>query len=384
MDGQRPGNDVDYKSQVLAATNIVELISKSVQLKKRGSKYLGLCPFHQEKTASFNVDETKQFFHCFGCKASGNAIDFVMMRDRIEFKDALRQLGEQANLPMPRFGQTKEKAGQRQLLLDANSAAGSFFEKLLADPNIGAAARAYLKERGFSDESVQRFQIGFAADSWEALLKSPVGRKFTQQLLATAGLLKPRDRDGRTDGFYDTFRNRLMFPIRDENSRIIAFGGRVMPGSADPAKYLNSPETPLFSKSRCLFGLDQAKQKIVESRTVAVVEGYTDVVMAHQYGATNVVSPLGTAITPQHVSILRRFADRIVLLFDADAAGDTAVNRAVELFLSQPIEIAIASMPTGLDPDEYLLQRGLEAFETLLRDATDVLAYKWKQLVPPV
>jgi DNA primase len=173
----------------------------------------------------------------------------------------------------------------------------------------------------------------------------------------------------------------LIFPIKDDNGRIIAFGGRQMPGSDVQPKYLNSPETPLFSKSKCLFGLDQAKQKIVESRTVAVVEGYTDVVMAHQFGATNVVAPLGTAITTQHVGMLRRFADRIVLLFDADAAGDTAVNRAVELFLTQPIEIAIASMPAGLDPDEYLLQNGLEAFETLLRDATDALTYKWKQLV---
>jgi DNA primase len=375
MEGHRPGND--YKSQVLSAINIVELIGKSVSLKKRGRNYVGLCPFHQEKTGSFNVDPIKQFFHCFGCKVSGNAIDFVMKRDRIEFMDALRQLGQQANIEMPRFGQTKEKAGQRQLLLDANSAAGSFFEKLLADANIGAAARNYLQQRGFSAESVQRFQIGLAADSWDALLKSSVGRKFSPPLLAAAGLLKPRD----GEGFYDTFRNRLMFPIRDENSRIMAFGGRAMPGSTDPAKYLNSPETPLFSKGKCLFGLDQAKQKIVESRTVAIVEGYTDVVMAHQYGATNVVATLGTAMTPQHVAILRRFADRIVLLFDADAAGDTAVDRAVELFLTQPIEIAIASMPPGLDPDEYLLQNGLEAFETLLRDATDVLAYKWKQLV---
>ena len=191
-------------------------------------------------------------------------------------------------------------------------------------------------------------------------------------------MVKPRERG---DGFYDTFRNRLMFPIRDETGRVIAFGGRVMPGSADPAKYLNSPETPLFSKSRSVFGLDLAKQKIVESRTVAVVEGYTDVVMAHQYGASNVVSILGTAMTEGHVNVLRRFADRIVLLFDADAAGDKAVDRAVELFLTQPIEIAIATLPEGVDPDEFLLQQGLEAFEQVLATAADALTYKWKQLV---
>src|SRR5206468_5783165 len=157
-------------------------------------------------------------------------------------------------------------------------------------------------------------------------------------------------------GFYDTFRNRLIFPIRDETGRVIAFGGRLMPGSEDPAKYLNSPETPLFSKSRSVFGLDLARQKVVETRTVAVVEGYTDVVMAHQFGATNVVSILGTAMTEQHVNILRRFADRIVLLFDADSAGDNAVERIVQIFLTQPVDIAVATMPAGLDPDEFFLK----------------------------
>jgi DNA primase len=189
--------------------------------------------------------------------------------------------------------------------------------------------------------------------------------------------VKPREKG---NGFYDTFRNRLMFPIRDENGRVIAFGGRVMPGSEDPAKYLNSPETPLFTKSRVLYGLDQARQRIVETRTVAIVEGYTDVVMAHQYGVRNVVAPLGTAMTEQHVTTLRRFADKIVLLFDADTAGDTAVNRAVELFLTQPIEIAIASMPEGVDPDEYLIANGAEAFEKVLATASDALAFKWKLL----
>jgi DNA primase len=251
---------------------------------------------------------------------------------------------------------------------------------LLSHPQRGAAAREYLKSRGFSDESVKRFQIGLAADSWDTLLKSDVLRKFPAGILATAGLVRARDTGGGT-GHYDTFRNRLMFPIRDEAGRVIAFGGRAMPGSNDPAKYLNSPETPLFSKSRAVYGLDFARQKIVETRTVAVVEGYTDVVMAHQFGATNVVSILGTAMTEQHVSILRRFADKIVLLFDADSAGDAAVDRTVELFLTQPIEIAIASMPEGVDPDEFLLANGTEEFQRLLSTSQDALTYKWKRLV---
>lgn len=370
----------DYKTQVLAAVDIVELIGRTVSLKRAGKDYKGLCPFHQEKTPSFTVSPARQFFHCYGCKAGGNAIDFVIKRDRVEFIDALRSLGEQAGVPMPaKFsgGASKEKAGERQILLDACSAACAFFEKSLAQPEWGAAARAYLEKRGINAESVKRFQIGLAVESWDALLRSAVGRKFTPQQLAMAGLVKPRNTG---DGYYDTFRNRLMFPIRDENGRVIAFGGRVMPGSEDPAKYLNSPETPLFSKGKSVFGLDLARQRLVETRTAVVVEGYTDVVVAHQYGASNVVSVLGTAMTEQHVNTLRRFADRIVLLFDADAAGDLAVDRAVGLFLTQPVEIAIASMPADVDPDEYLLEHGAEGFEKMLAGASDALSYKWKQL----
>ena len=227
---------------------------------------------------------------------------------------------------------------------------------MLAHPHQGLAAREYLAKRRIDAESIKRFQIGFAADAWDALLRGPVGQKFPPRQIALGGLAKARD-DGNS--FYDTFRNRLMFPIRDENSRIIAFGGRVMPGSQDPAKYLNSPETPLFSKGRCIYGIDLARQKMVETRTAVVVEGYTDVIVAHQFGASNVVSVLGTAMTEQHVAMLRRFADRIVLLFDADTAGDLAVDRAVGLFLTQPVEIAIASMPPGVDPDGFCWRTGL-------------------------
>jgi DNA primase catalytic core len=367
----------DFKAAVIAATDIVDVIGKTVALKRRGRKFLGLCPFHSEKSPSFNVDSERQFFHCFGCKAGGNVIDFVMKRDGLPFIDALRQLGEVAGLDMPRFGVSKEKSGERQQLLDANAAAVMFFENLLAHADVGAPGREYLAKRGINDESVKRFRIGVAPSAWDALLKSPAMKKFPPPLLATAGLVKPRTNG---EGHYDTFRNRLMFPIRDEAGRTIAFGGRVMPGSDDPAKYLNSPETPLFSKSRCVFGLDLARQRIVETGMVAVVEGYTDVVMAHQFGVSNVVSILGTAMTEQHVALMRRFANKIVLLFDADAAGDMAVNRAVSLFLTQPIDIAIASMPTDVDPDEYLLEHGAEAFEKVLAGAVDALTFKWKLL----
>lgn len=375
MSANRTG--IDFKASILQATDIVELIGQTVALKRRGKDFVGLCPFHQEKTPSFHVSQSKQFFHCYGCKAGGNAIDFVMRRDRIEFMDAMRQLGERAGIEMPRHGGSNEKVSQRQVLLEAQSAAGVFFEKLLSHPTQGNAARQYLQQRGFNDQSIRRFQIGVAPDAWDGLLTSPVGRKYSPEILVQAGLIKPRERDG---GFYDTFRNRLMFPIRDESGRIIAFGGRVMPGSQDPAKYLNSPETPLFSKSRCVYGLDLARQRAVETRTLVVVEGYTDVIMAHQFGVSNVVSSLGTALTEQHVGILRRFADRIVLLFDADSAGDMAANRAVELFLTQPVEILIASMPAGIDPDEFLQEQGAAAFEQIIDKAQDALSYTWKQL----
>ena len=371
----------DVKSRVLQATDIVALVGQSVRLKRRGKDFVGLCPFHQEKTSSFTVSPAKQRFICFGCEKAGNAIDFVMLRDRVEFKDALRILAEAASIDMPSLKRSKESVSERQVLLEAQSAAAMFFEKLLSHPQQGDAARKYLEERGINADSIKRFHIGVAADSWDALLKSVAMKKFTPPQMALAGLEKSRENGS---GYYDTFRNRLMFPIRDESGRVIAFGGRVMPGSQDPAKYLNSPETPLFSKSRCVFGLDLARAKIVETRTVAVVEGYTDVVMAHQFGVDNVVSVLGTALTEHHVTTLRRFADRIVLLFDGDRAGDNAASRAMELFLSQPVEIAIASLPDGMDPDEYLLAHGAEAFKNCLADATDALSFRWKQLVREV
>lgn len=367
----------DYKTLVLQSTDIVDLIGQSVSLTRRGKDFLGLCPFHQDKNPSFYVVPSKQIFHCFACKATGNAIDFVMKRDRVEFMEAIRILAERAGIELPHRGQDAGKAGERAMLVDAHSAACGFFESHLQSA-AGAAARAYLEKRGFTAETLRKFRIGLAPDAWDGLLRSPAMRKFPPAVLALGGLVKPRQSG---DGHYDTFRNRIMFPIFEEaQARIIAFGGRVMPGSDDNAKYLNSPETPLFSKSRCLFGLNFARDRMIETGVSVVVEGYTDVIASHQFGATNVVSPLGTSLTEQHVNILRRFAGKIVLLFDPDEAGDRAVDRAVELFLSQDIEIAVATLPDAVDPDEFLLARGLEAFDAVIRDARDVLSYKWTVL----
>ena len=369
---------IDYRAQVLAATNIVDLIGRSVALKRMGRNFVGLCPFHQEKSPSFQVNSERQFFYCFGCKAKGNAIDFVMQRDRIEFVDALNQLGEQAGIerPQARGGSFKQKAGEKALLLEAESAACALFEKALAHPDQGSFARAYIQQRGISTDSVKRFQIGYAPDAWDTMTGSSMLRKFKPEQLAMAGLVKRKE---GSDRYYDAFRHRLMFPIRDENGRVTAFGGRIL-RPEDIPKYLNSGDSPIFNKSRSLFGIDLARQKIIESRTVVVVEGYTDVVMAHQFGAANVVSPMGTALAEQHVAVLRRFADRIVLLFDGDSAGDREVDRLVGLFITQPVEIAIAQLEAGLDPDEFLLKRGLAAFEKLIAGAPDALAFKWSRL----
>jgi DNA primase len=372
--------DSEFKQQVLAATDMVQLVSQSVALKQRGAKWVGLCPFHQEKTPSFYVDPARGYFKCFGCKEGGNAIDFVMKRDRLDFLDALRQLAEAAGLEMPRFGVSKQKTSEKQALLEIHSKAAEYFHRMLLSP-AGEPARKYLESRGFTPATITAHRLGYVPVGWDNLLRSREMAGVNPGLMALGGLAKARDTTGgKAPGFYDTFRNRLMFPIRDETGKVIAFGGRVMPGSDDPAKYLNSPETPLFSKSRSVYGLDLARQRIVETRTVAVVEGYTDVVMAHQFGASNVVSILGTAMTEQHLNTLRRFADRVVLLFDADTAGETAVNRSIDLFLKFEIEIAIATLPDELDPDEFLLRDGLGAFDALLRNAEDALSFKWRSL----
>jgi DNA primase len=363
----------DNKARVLDATDIVALIGRTVALRKVGGRFVGLCPFHSERSPSFSVNPERRFFYCFGCKENGNAIDFVMKRDKIEFVDALDLLAREAGIELVRSKKNAENASIRQQLLDAQSAAQKFFRRMILTPDA-KPARQYLSGRGFNDATLDDFRVGFAPDAWDAFLSSGEAKPFSQDMLSQAGLLKKRE---GSDGFYDTFRGRIMFPIRDESGKPVAFGGRILPGSDNPAKYLNSPETPLFSKGRTIFGLDLAREKIKQTGTAVIVEGYTDVLMAHQFGASNVVSILGTALTENHVNLLRRFGQKIVLLFDGDAAGGGAAERSLDAFLSAPIEIAVATLPEGLDPDEMFLRQGPEAFAKLIDEAVSPLEYFW-------
>ena len=366
---------VDGKSLVLDAVDLVKLVGETVPLKKQGVRYVGCCPFHNEKTPSFGVNQAKQFFYCFGCKKGGNAIDFVIERDHCDFRTALETLSDWAGIELPQFGgQSREKTDRLGRLRDACSAAADVYRRALRSAE-GKAALDYLRGRGFSDKTLDAFGVGYAPAGWHGLADAGLARKFDERTLLEAGLLKDGDR-----GRYDTFRNRVIFPIRDEQGRPIAFGGRVLPGDDSPAKYLNSPETPLFNKSAVLFGLDLAKSDIAKSRTAVVFEGYADAAMAYQYGVTNGVAVLGTSLTADHAKVLRRLADRVVLLFDADTAGETATRRSVELFLREPVDVAVAELPAGTDPDEFLQNEGIEAFRQRLDGAADALTYQWRRL----
>lgn len=370
------GGASDGKELVRQAVDLVRLIGESVQLKRAGRRYSGLCPFHSEKSPSFSVDPERGLYHCFGCKKSGDAFSFVMERDRVDFKTALQTLAEWAGVELPKFsGPSREQTDHMQRLRDCMSAAADIYRKVLRSDE-GKAARDYMTGRGFDAKTLDSFGVGFAPDGWDSLARLGLAKKFSEEELLDAGLIKRGDRGG----MYDVFRSRLVFPIRDEQGRPIAFGGRILPGDDSPAKYLNSPETPLFSKSRVLFGVDLAKGAMVKSRTAIIFEGYADAAMAHQHGIDNAVAVLGTALTPEHAAVLRRLADKVVLVFDADAAGGMATRRSVELFLREPIEVSVAELPAGMDPDEFLQAHGADAFRQRIDKAVDALAYQWRAL----
>jgi DNA primase len=374
------------RDRVLDASDIADVVGEHCALKAKGREYVCLCPFHDDRNPSMYVVPQKQMFHCFVCGAGGNAIDFVMRYHGMGFREALQLLAEKAGIELTPL-RRQDAAGRaaqpnvqadgewtRDELAKANSFALDFFRSVLRHAEHGAAAREAITTRGIADEMVERFELGAAPDRFDGLLKTIEARRLDPRLFEAAGLVKRRERDG---GYYDALRNRLIFPILDQAGRPIAFGGRIL-NPDDTPKYLNSPETALFLKGSTLYGLKQAWPGIRHKKTVVVTEGYTDVIACHQHGFDNVVATLGTALTPKHANLLKRVVDRVVLLFDGDEAGQRAADRALEAFFREPVDVQIAVLPGGRDPDDILTaDGGSELFRQTIDGAADALEYRF-------
>ncbi|MDA0787127.1 MAG: DNA primase [Proteobacteria bacterium] len=360
---------------------VSEVVGKKVRLTRKGREFSGLCPFHNEKTPSFTVNDDKAFYHCFGCGQHGDVISFVMETDGLSFPEAIERLASQAGLEVPQSSpEERERAKVRTTLYDVVEQVCAWYEEQLTQSG-GRAAHAYLRERGFTEETIGRFRLGFAPDGRGRLLQAMEARGVRRDQLVEAGLLKMPADDGRGGGGEprDYFFNRVIFPINDSRGRVIAFGGRIL-GDGQP-KYLNSPETPLFHKGRSLYNFTMAREASRDAGTVIVAEGYTDVIALAQAGLPNAVAPLGTALTEDQMRLIWRIADEPVLCFDGDTAGERAALRAAEraLPLLQPGKtLRFTALPSGEDPDTLIKARGAEGFRTLLAGAHHLVDVIWQ------
>ena len=367
--------------RIRAAIDIVSVVREFLPLKKAGSTFKGLCPFHKEKTPSFVVNPERQIFKCFGCGVGGDVFSFVMKTENVDFPEAVEILAERAHVELPARGDAGPgtSSNEKDLIYRANDWAARLFHRWLMSGEAGLKAREYLQRRGVTEKTIADFQLGYSPDAWSALLDAGQAKEISPRILEKAGLALSRD---QADGYYDRFRNRLMFPIYDERGRVIAFGARALDDS-EP-KYLNSPETPLFAKGRTLYGLDRAKDAFKSRRLAVVVEGYMDVIMAHQYGLGWTVGVLGTALTREHVRLLRRRVDTAAIVFDADTAGENSANRSIDAFAAEELGVRVVTLTDGLDPDAFLREKGAEAFVQIVAAAEDGLSFKLRRALDGV
>jgi len=370
--GTIPSHNIE---QIAAANDIVEVIGSYFPLKRAGTTFKALCPFHQEKTPSFTVSPQRQTFHCFGCGVGGSVFRFVMDYEHLDFPSAVRKLAARAGIPViEEGGGSKDENRQhetRQTLLQLHAEAAEWFHENLVKAKIGTPARGYLKKRGIDGRIAHDWQIGFAPESWDAFMTWALARGYRRAQILQSGLIKPRD-ENRPDGeAYDRFRGRIMFPIHNDVGEVIAFSGRVLDKEAEGAKYLNSPETPLFRKGNILFGLHKTKRGLIEAGCAIVCEGQLDLITVFEAGITNVVAPQGTAFTENQARILKRYVNEVVLCFDADTAGQKAVERSLDALLQNNLIVRVAEMPAGEDPDSMIRQRGKEEFEKRVATARD-------------
>jgi len=367
----------DYVNQVRAAVDIVDVVGEYVQLKKSGRAFLGLCPFHSEKTPSFNVNAERQFFHCFGCGAGGDVFSFLMKMEQLTFPEALHKLAERAGIALPQPQQEEEPPEQtaKQSMYEAHQLVAKLYHYILLETPYGTEAKKYLKKRGLSEETIAEYQIGFAPDTWDFVTQFLQKRGFSLDRMVEAGLLAKSD-NGR---IFDRFRGRVMFPIHNSQGKVIGFGGRSLDGSQP--KYLNSPESPLFSKSSTIFNLHRARPFIRKRKQVILFEGYLDVVSAWQAGFPQGVATLGTALTEQQARILRRNVDSVVICYDGDTAGQEATAKAISALQQAGCTVRIAPLPQGTDPDDFIRQHGADAFsQQVLLQAMPVTAFRLKHL----
>jgi DNA primase len=360
----------DIINQIKDRVDIADIVGQHVALSKAGQNLKGLCPFHHEKSPSFTVSPSRQIFHCFGCGAGGNVFTFLTRVTGASFPEVVRDLGRKVGVEIQESAAQVQRSAHANRLEQVNQAAAAWFQRNLSDDRVGNDARTYLMSRGIEPATISRFGIGVAPPEWDALLTSLTRQGFTQQELLTGGLITARENGS---GYYDKFRSRVMFTITDLRKRVVGFGGRVL-GDGLP-KYLNSPDTPLFKKGQTLFAFDQAREAIGRTKTVIVVEGYFDAIALHQAGLTHTVATLGTALTPEHVQVLRRFTSNVVLLFDPDAAGVRAALRSLDLFVNSGLGVKVITLPAGDDPDTFIRKAGPDAFAQLEATAPSLLDY---------
>ncbi|HVB86655.1 MAG TPA: DNA primase [Candidatus Dormibacteraeota bacterium] len=361
-----------FAEKVKQQADIVRVIGEYVRLRKAGQNFTGLCPFHQEKTPSFSVHPVKQMYYCFGCHEGGDVFKFIMQIDRCEFPDAVRTVAEKCGIAIPRSGdrspEERRQNQQRTSLVDMHREAAAFFTRNLHQSPEGKVAFAYLEDRGLDRDAMMRFGLGYAPGSGDALLRA-LKQKYPEKMLDASGFFS-RDQSGR---MYDRFRRRIMFPIANDSGKIIAFGGRSM--GDDMPKYLNSPETPIYSKSNVLYHLDRAKEDIRQNDFAILVEGYMDAIAVARAGIANVVASCGTSLAEPQIKLLGRFTRRVVVNYDADNAGQMAAERSLALLLEKEFDVRVLTLPGGADPDQFLKEQGAEAYRKLLGLAPTYLDY---------
>ncbi len=366
----------DIIEEIRASSDIVDLISEYVPLKKQGKNFVGLCPFHQEKKPSFSVSPQRQIFHCFGCGIGGNVFKFLMEYQKLGFIDAVKYLAERAHITLPATGRELRSGSEFEPLYKANHLAAAHYHQQLVESTEGEKARQYLHQRGFSEGLIKTFRLGYAPPGWDGLIKRAERHSILPEVLYQAGLVLKKDYG---EGYYDRFRDRLIFPITNVSGKFIGFGGRILE-DRDEVKYINSPETPIFRKGTTLYGLYQTKEAIRKAGGVVIVEGYTDLLGLFQSGIENAVASLGTSLTTQQARLLSRYAHEAIVLYDGDSAGITAALRGLDLLLEAGVLAKALALSPGMDPDQVVREKGGPFLAGLLQDAETFIDFKLRYL----